>query len=386
MNSIIATLIAKRSMSTRSSGPKSIRMDGQRITMLMLLFVPLAYLGDHLEWNAILVFLFSGFAIIPLASIIASATESIADRVGFGLGGLLNATFGNATEMIIAIVALSEGLVDLVKASIAGTLIANLLLAMGLAIFTGGIKYKEQTFNRSVARINASSLNLALTVMLAPAAIRATSQATPQSLIDAFSLIASILLLAYYGLTLVFSMRTHRGLYETGDLTKNGEHSRVVLDYSQSRLPFRPVVSLLVASIVLTLVSELLIRSLEHSIETLHLPPFFTGVILIPLFGGAVEYLAAIRFARKNKIDLALAIATGSSLQIAMFVAPLLVIIGCFLEQPMNLDFHPFELLAIGVAVFITNSISNDGRSHWLEGVLLLVAYLILATAFFLHP
>ena len=373
-------------MLTRFSNPSATRIDGQRITMLMLLFVPLAYLGDYLEWNAILVFLLSGFAIVPLASIIASATESIADRVGFGLGGLLNATFGNATEMIIAIVALSEGLVELVKASIAGTLIANLLLAMGLAIFTGGVKYKEQTFNRSVARINASSLNLALTVMLAPAAIRATSQTTPQNLIDAFSLIASVLLLAYYGLTLVFSMRTHRGLYETGDLAKKGEHPGVVLNYNQSRLPFRPVVSLLVASIVLTLVSELLIKNLEHSIETLHLPPFFTGVILIPLFGGAVEYLAAVRFARKNKIDLALAIATGSSLQIAMFVAPLLVIMGCFLEQPMNLDFHPFELLAIGVAVFITNSISNDGRSHWLEGVLLLVAYLILATAFFLHP
>jgi len=361
------------------------KFDKQRLVLITLVFIPGAFIGYQLHWNPLIVFIFAGLGIIPLASIIASATESISDNVGYGVGGLLNATFGNATEMIIALVALKSGLVDIVKASISGTIVANLLLAMGLAIFSGGLKYREQVFNRKVARINASSLNLALVVMLAPAAIRATSTTIDTRLLDDFSLIASLLLLTFYGLTLVFSMKTHRGLYETGD-TGQEQQPRVVIDYDETKIPFRPVVSLLVASIILMLVSEILVSSLEVTIKELHFSPLFTGVILIPLFGGAVEYLAAIKFARADKIDLAIAVATGSSLQIAMFVAPLLVIFGCFWNQPMNLDFNPFELLAISVAVFITNSISNDGRSNWLEGVLLLMAYLIIGSAFYFHP
>jgi Ca2+:H+ antiporter len=362
------------------------RPDTQHLVLLMLLFIPACFAGYWLKWDALLVFILSGLAIIPLASIIASATETIADKVGAALGGLLNATFGNATEMIIALVALSSGLVDLVKASISGTIVANLLLAMGMAIFAGGLRFSEQHFNQRVARINASSLNLALVVMLAPTAIRFTSSSTDHpGWLDGFSLIASILLLTYYLLTLLFSIKTHRTLYETGAISEQTQQ-RIAPVYSGSHLLVRPILSLLVASIVLALVSEVLVHSLEETVHELHLTQLFTGVILIPLFGGMVEYLTAIRFARNNKIDLAIAVATGSSQQIAMFVAPLLVIIGGLWGQPMNLEFHPFELVAIAVAVLITNSISHDGRSNWLEGVLLLMVYAVVGTAFYFHP
>ena len=350
-----------------------------------VVLVSAATFGYLLELNPIISFLLAGFAVIPLASIIASSTESISDRSGYVIGGLLNATFGNATEMIVAIVALQSGQLDLVKASISGTLITNLLLAMGLAIFMGGIKYREQTFNRRVARINASSLNLALVVLFAPAAIQLSSS-TSQEAVKSFSLVASLLLLGYYALTLLFSMKTHRGLFESGELKDGSQGSVHLAPEYDSAIPLKPVVTLIVTCVVLTFISEILLASLEKAIESLKLTPLFTGVILIPLFGGTVEYLAAIRFARGNKVDLALAIAMGSSLQIAMFVAPVLVIVGWLIHQPMDLDFNPFELLAIMVAVFITNSISQDGRSSWLEGILLLITYIVIATAFYFHP
>lgn len=361
------------------------RPDKQHMVLFMLVFIPACFAGYWLAWDPLLVFILSGLAIIPLASIIASATEVIADKVGSTLGGLLNATFGNATEMIIALVALSSGLVDLVKASISGTIVANLLLAMGLAIFAGGLRFSEQHFNQRVARINASSLNLALVVMLTPTAIRTTSSTTEPGWLDGFSLVASILLLTYYLLTLLFSIKTHRTLYETGAISEHTQQ-RATTGQGESYVLVRPIVSLMIASIILALVSEVLVHSLEETIHELHLTQLFTGVILIPLFGGMVEYLTAIRFARSNKIDLAIAVATGSSQQIAMFVAPLLVIIGRLWGQPMNLEFHPFELVAIAVAVLITNSISNDGRSNWLEGVLLLMVYAVVGTAFYFHP
>lgn len=362
--------------------------DKRHLVLFMLCFVPACFIGYWLKWEPLLVFLLSGFAIIPLASIVASATEIIADKVGSTLGGLLNATFGNATEMIIAVVALKSGLVDLVKASISGTIVANLLLAMGMAILAGGMRYSEQTFNQRVARINASSLNLALVVMLAPTAIRFTSSEIAPDIdrLNNFSLIASILLLTYYLLTLLFSIKTHRTLYETGAISEQTQRKIASIFNNESHLLVRPIISLLITSIMLALVSEVLVSSLEETVHELHLTQLFTGVILIPLFGGVVEYLTAIRFARNNKIDLAIAVATGSSQQIAMFVAPLLVIIGGLLGQPMNLEFHPFELVAITVAVLVTNSISNDGRSNWLEGVLLLMVYAVVGTAFYFHP
>lgn len=346
----------------------------------MLVFVPLCFAAKGLEQKPLLVFVISGLAIVPLAAMIAHATEKIAASVGPSIGGLLNATFGNATEMVISIVALRQGLVDVVKASISGTIIANLLLALGVGMLLGGHRHLEQSFSPNVARINASSLTLALVVLLAPASIHYTSPGLNPGTIDRFSLVASALLLGFYVLSLLFSMKTHRYLYEQGE-----DAQPEITSQSKSKLT-RQVTILLLSSVVLVFVSEVLVSSLEIAIETLGLTPLFTGVILIPLFGGVVEYIAVAAFARKNKMDLAVSVATGSSLQIAMFVAPVLVFAGQLMGKPMNLEFEPFELMAIAVAVVVTNSIASDGRSNWLEGVQLLVTYGILAAAFYFHP
>ncbi|MCX7114148.1 MAG: calcium/proton exchanger [Proteobacteria bacterium] len=356
------------------------------LLLWMLWFVPLSFLAKGRGFDPLLVFLVSGLAIVPLAAMIAHATENIAGSVGPALGGLLNATFGNATEMVIAIVALSQGLVEVVKASITGTIIANLLLALGAGMLLGGLKHPEQEFRSNVARINASSLILALVVMLTPSAIHYTSSGLNPSHINHFSLVAAGLLLAFYVLSLLFSMKTHRHLYELGINGGDGQEHDAAHG-GAGRAPIgKHVRALLVASVALVFVSEVLVSSLETAIQTLGLTQLFTGVILIPLFGGVVEYIAVISFARKNKMDLAVSVAMGSSLQIALFVAPVLVFAGQLMGQPMNLEFEPFELMAVAMAVVVTNSISTDGRSNWLEGMLLLVTYGVVAAAFYFHP
>jgi len=352
----------------------------------MLLFVPVSFIVKWFCCEPLLVFAISGLAIVTLAAMIASATENIAEVVGSAVGGLLNATFGNATEMVISIVALSAGLVDVVKAGIVGTVIANLLLALGAGMLAGGCKRTDLEFRPRVARINASSLILALVVLLTPASIHYTSQGLDPLIIDRFSLVAATLLLGFYVLSLLFSMKTHRHLYELPTDAGNGNASLMGETALKSSGIRRQVVLLLGASVVLVFVSEVLVASLESAIKTLGLTQMFTGVILIPLFGGVVEYIAVITFARKNKMDLAISVAMGSSLQIVMFVAPILVFAGQLMGQPMNLEFEPFELMAVAMAVVVTNSISSDGRSNWLEGVLLLVTYGIVATAFYFHP
>ncbi len=348
----------------------------------MLIFLPMAFILNAVEvTHPMLTFVVSGLAIVPLAAMLAHATENLARVVGSSIGGLLNATFGNATEMVVSIVALQQGLVEVVKASISGAIIANLLLALGAGMTLGGLKYPLQEFHPQAARINASSLILALVVLLTPASIHYTADGIAPATLIRFSLVASALLLTYYLLSLFFSMKTHKHLYEVDEGS----------DEAEKELHDKPPVAwntglLLGTSTVLVFVSEILVGNLEKAIHTLGLSPLFTGVILIPLFGGTVEYITVIRFARKNKMDLAVSVAMGSSLQIALLVAPVLVFAGYWLGQPMSLEFSPFELMAMAVAVLVTNVISSDGNSNWLEGVLMLVAYSVLATAFYFHP
>ena len=352
------------------------------VLLVMLIFIPIAMVAKWMQLNPVLVFVFAGLAIIPLASRIANSTEGIAEVVGPTLGGLLNSTFGNATELIVSIVALRAGLIEVVKASITGTIVANLLLALGLATLLGGLRFKEQNFQPAVARINASSLNLAVVVLLTPTAIHFTSQGLPDITLKNFSLVLAILLLVFYGLMLLFSMKTHSHIYQLAD----HEIGEVVEVHGGRSNLVRQVAILLVCTIALVFVSEILVSSLEQAIKTLGFTDLFTGVILIPIFGGAVEYITAATFAMKNKMDLSVAVAMGSSLQIAMFAAPLLVLIGRVMGQPMDLEFNPFEVLAVAIAVLITNSISSDGKSNWLEGSLLLVTYTVLGAAFYFHP
>ena len=351
------------------------------IFSILLLFIPISLAAHFLEWGDLIVFITAALAILPLAAWMGTATEEITVVVGPGIGGFLNATFGNATELIIALVALNAGLIDVVKASITGSIISNLLLVMGLSMLLGGIRYKEQTFESVVARVNASSMNLAVIAILLPTAMNYTSVGINEATVQNLSLAVAIVLILVYGLTLLFSMKTHAYLYEVGI----AEIEEDEVTHEKPNLWLWSGV-LLVCTLLVAWESELLVDSLEVATSKLGLSALFTGVILVPIIGNAAEHATAVTVAMKNKMDLAMSVAVGSSMQIALFVAPVLVIAGWIVGQPMDLDFNPFELVAVAVSVLIANSISSDGKSNWLEGTLLLAAYTVLGFAFYFHP
>ncbi len=360
------------------------------ILSVLLLFIPVSIAGHFLQWSEPIVFITSALAIIPLAAWMGTATEEIAVVMGPALGGLLNATFGNATELIIALVALNAGLIDVVKASITGSIIGNLLLVMGFSMLLGGLKYKEQTFQPIVARVNASSLNLAVIAMLLPTAVDYTSTGIDASAIQKLSIAVSIVLIGVYGLTLLFSMKTHTYLYDLDLAELDCEelaHSNLDGDGDDGEINLPLWISVLLGCTLLVAVeSEFLVSTLEVATKELGLTALFTGVILVPIIGNAAEHATAVTVAMKDKMDLSVSVALGSSLQIALFVAPVLVLAGYILGKPMDLNFNPFELVAVVVSVFIANSISSDGRSNWLEGSLLLAAYTVLGFSFYFHP
>jgi Ca2+:H+ antiporter len=368
----------------------------------LLFFVPMAIAAEKLGWSALAVFALSALAIVPLAIWLSTATEEIALILGPSIGGLLNAVFGNATELIIALVALKEGLVDIVKASITGTIISNLLLVMGLSMLLGGLRYKEQNFQPIAARVNASTMTLAVIAIVLPATVISTSNVVAPSAINNLSIFVAIVLIAVYAFTLLFSLKTHSYLYEVGVVDQEGEISP---HPSGSCSPGRPhclekerttkhpksnlwlwVGILLVATAGVAFLSEIFVGAVEEAIQGLGLTPLFTGVILLPLVGGAAEYVTAIRVAIKNNMDLSVSVAMGSSLLVALLVAPILVLVGQAIGQPMDLNFNLFEVIAVIIAVVIANLISLDGRSNWLEGMLLLATYAIVGAAFYFHP
>ncbi len=360
----------------------------QQIFLLLLLFIPISLAAHQLEWGELTVFLTAGLAILPLAAWMGAATEEIAVVVGPTLGGLLNATFGNATELIIALIALNAGLVDVVKASITGSIISNLLLVLGFAMLLGGIRYKEQTFQPFVARVNASLMNLAVIAILLPTAMDFTSGGINIITMQRLSTGVAIVLILVYALTLLFSMKTHSYLYDVG-LAEQEQAELALSNLAEGE----PSVNLwlwmgvlLGATLLVAVESELLVDSLSVATSQLGLTPLFTGVILVPIIGNAAEHATAVTVAMKDKMDLSVSVAMGSSLQIALFVAPVLVLAGWVMGQPMDLNFNPFELVSVMVAVLITNSISSDGRSNWLEGTLLLATYTVLGLAFYFHP
>lgn len=350
----------------------------------LLVFVPISAAAHFLGWGELAVFVTAAVAIIPLAGWMGQATEEIAVVVGPSLGGLLNATFGNATELIIALIALNNGLINVVKSSITGSIISNLLLVMGLSMLLGGIKFKEQQFQPVIARMNASSMNLAVIAILVPTAVDFTSPSITEPVLQRLSVSVAVVLILVYGLTLLFSMKTHAYLYDVGtaaevDGAETAEH------HEPPNLTLWIAV-LLVATLVVAVESEWLVGSLEVATEELGLSELFTGVILLPIIGNAAEHATAVTVALKNKMDLSLSVAVGSSMQIALFVAPVLVIAGWLLGQPMDLDFNNFQLIAVAVSILIANSISSDGSSNWLEGTLLLATYAIIGLSFFFHP
>ncbi|HEY9832753.1 MAG TPA: calcium/proton exchanger [Stenomitos sp.] len=358
------------------------------ILSILLLFVPLSIAAHFLEWGAAVVFITSCIAIVPLAAWMGTATEEIAVVAGPTLGGLLNATFGNATELIIALIALNAGLVSVVKATITGSIIGNLLLVMGLSMLLGGLRYKEQDFQPIVARVNASSMNLAVIAILLPTAMDATSVGLSEVTIQRLSIAVAVVLILVYGLTLLFSMKTHSYLFDVGmaDMENLAESNLAVEEPEHKPNLWLWIGVLLVVTLFVAGESELLVDSLEEATSELGLSALFTGVILLPVIGNAAEHATAVTVALKNKMDLSVSVAVGSSMQIALFVAPVLVIAGWLMGKPMDLNFNAFELVAVVVSVLIANSISSDGKSNWLEGTLLLATYLVLGFAFYFHP
>jgi Ca2+:H+ antiporter len=354
------------------------------ISLGLLIFIPISIAAENLEWGTLTVFITSGIAIIPLAIWLSTATEEVAVVTGSSIGALLNAVFGNATELIIALVALKAGLVDIVKASITGTIISNLLLAMGLSMLLGGLRYKEQEFKSVVARVNGSSMTLAVIAIILPTTVIYTSNGVAPEAIRNLSSTVAVVLIVVYALTLVFSLKTHSYLYEVGlaDL-----ESQTSIDEPTHKPNLWLWTGVLVASTVaVAFESEIFVGVVESATKGLGLTPLFTGVILLPLIGGAAEYVTAVSVAIKNNMDLSVSVAMGSSLLVALFMAPVLVLVGIAIGQPMDLDFNPFEVVAVAVAVVVANLISLDGRSNWLEGALLLATYVVLGAAFYFHP
>jgi Ca2+:H+ antiporter len=355
------------------------------VSIALLLFIPVSYASESLEWSALVTFGTAALAIVPLAIWLSTATEEVAVVLGPSIGGLLNAIFGNATELIIALVALKAGLIDIVKASITGTIISNLLLVMGLAMLVGGIRYKEQEFPSIVARVNGSSMTLAVIAVLLPTMVINTSPGAEVAT-EELSITVSIVLIIVYALTLLFSLKTHSYLYDVSVIELEGE-----LKSSEEAEPHKPNLwvwlgVLLIATLAVAFESEIFVGAVEEATAGLGLTPFFTGIILLPLVGGAAEYVTAVSVALKNNMDLSVSVAMGSSLLVALLVAPILVLVGIAIGQPMDLSFNPFEVVAVAVAVTVANLISLDGRSNWLEGCLLLATYIILGAAFYFQP
>jgi Ca2+:H+ antiporter len=312
------------------------------------------------------------------AGLLGKATENVAHYAGERLGGLLNATFGNAAELIIAIFLVKEGLFDMVKASITGSIIGNLLLVLGLSLFVGGLKFKIQNFNPLLAGHNASLMMLAVIALVVPAVFLRDHKTVSPSEVETVSIIiASVLIIGYF-LWLYFSLITHKKeLGESIDGAPNTHHEEP--DYSKGM----SILLLVVSTVFVAIQSEWLVHTVEHVAKSLGWSELFVGAFLIAIIGNAAEHSAAIFLAMKNRIGAAVEIAIGSSLQIALFVAPALVFISLLFNNPMDLIFTPYELTAIGVSAIIASSISRDGSTNWYEGTLLLIVYIILGTVFF---
>ena len=350
----------------------------------LLLIVPIAIVLRF--WpgaeNPTALFICSAIGIIPLAGWMGRATEVLAARMGEGAGGLLNATFGNAAELIIAVVALSKGLSGVVKASIAGSIIGNILLVLGLSILCGGTKYSEQRFNRTGARTSTISLSLAAIALIIPTVFHVTAERSPSGwspiMEQRLSLAIAVVLFITYFCVLGFSLKTHRHFFQgtESELEEKDEH------WSRGKA----IMVLLVSTAFVALLSEFLVGTIESIRATFGITETFVGIIVVAIIGNAAEHSTAILMALKNKMDLSVGIAIGSSLQIALFVAPLLLFVSYLLGKPMNLEFSQPEVFAVVASVYILFQISGDGETNWIEGVQLLSLYVILGILFFYLP
>jgi Ca2+:H+ antiporter len=326
-----------------------------------------------------LIFMASGLAIIPLAGWMGRATEEIASYSGEGIGGLLNATFGNAAELIIAVVALNSGLHEVVKASLAGSIIGNILLVLGAAMLAGGVKFNVQAYNPLAARSQATMLTLAAVALMGLAIFRSLVGSVNTELEINLSLAIACVLLVVYALNLYFELITHKRLFA-------GERSGSELPSARWSLR-RALLVLAGATVLVAWMSEILVGTIEPTTHEFGLNSVFVGVFVVAILGNAAEHATAVQAAVKNRLDLSLSIAIGSSVQVALFVAPLLVVLSHFVgPQPMDLMFRPGLVFAVFVAVWITGQVAGDGEADWLKGAQLLAVYIILGILFFFAP
>jgi Ca2+:H+ antiporter len=338
----------------------------------LLVLVPVSIAIEPAGGPPLVVFLSSAAAILPLAGLIGRATEELALHAGPRVGGLLNATFGNVTELIIAVFLVLDDRIDVVKASLTGSILGNLLLVLGLSFLVGGLRHTEQAYNAKAAGVHSTSLTLAVIGLLMPALFAQTTGEHSFLEREVVSGGIAAVLMVLYALALVFTMVTHQHLFHTPTEEEEAAWS--------ARLAMGV---LLGATALVALESELLVSSLEPALEDLGLSEFFVGLILVPIIGNAAEHSSAVVFAMRNKVDVTLEIAIGSSTQIALFVAPALVFISLAAGHPMDLIFSTFEVAAVGVSALIVHLIASDGRSNWLEGAQLTAAYVIMAVSFF---
>ena len=347
----------------------------------LLIFIPIAVGLEHFapekhSW----IFVVSGLAIIPLAGLMGRATEHLAERTGEGIGGLLNATFGNAAELIIALAALRSGLYDVVKASIVGSIIGNILLVLGASMLAGGLKITEQRFNALAARSQATMLTLAVIALIVPAAYRAALGEAAAASLDKISVAIAVVLLLAYALDLVFSLITHKRLFMGNS---HGETEPGQAQWSLSKSSG----ILAGTTVLIAWMSEILVGAIEPAAHELGMNNLFVGVFVVAILGNAAEHSAAVLAAMKNRMDLSLSIAIGSSVQVALFVAPLLVLLSHYLgPHPMNLAFGPGLVLVVFLSILIAGQVAGDGESNWLKGVQLIAVYVILGIVFFFSP
>ena len=338
----------------------------------LLVFIPVVIVLEIVHGNEIAIFVTASLAVLPLALVMGTATEELATRAGPQLGGFLNATFGNLAELIIAFFLILEGQFEIVKASLTGAIIGNVLLILGASFLVGGWKRREQTFSTASAELHSATLVIAVIALLMPALFSFTAGATAFRE-EAVSIGVSIVLIVTYLLSLLFSLKTHRALFAHEAAHQHEAHWST-----------RKAVSILAgATVLVALMSEFLVGALEHTVEELGLSELFVGLIIVPLISNAAEHFSAIILAAKDKMSVSIEIAIGSSVQIALFVAPALVFISLLVGEPMDLIFTGFEIAAVAFSSAILAFIALDGRSNWFEGVLLLSAYVIMAISFF---
>jgi len=339
------------------------------VLIIISLIVKFAHLGGEIG-----TFFIAAVAIIPLAGVMGKATEEIATVKGPAIGGLMNATLGNATELIIAIMALREGYLEIVKASITGSIIGNLLLVLGASLLAGGFKFKQMKFNTQISNMNASMLILAVLGLLVPAIYYYTGHSSQEFawIREELSIGVAVVLMGIYIAGLIFSLHTHKSLFRSHDHVEEPEWSQT-----------KAWTLLVLSTVFVAMESEFLISSVEHVVHSLGWTEIFIGVIVVAIIGNAAEHGIAVAMAMKNKIDLSLNVSLSSSTQIALFVAPLLVFVSLLMGKPMDLCFRPFEILAIFGSVYTVSFMSGDGEFNWFEGLQLLGLYVIMGVVFF---